>query len=450
MTDLIISGGRVVTSNRVFDADVAVTDGTITGIGDATAFEPADRRVDVTDRFVLPGVVDPHVHINGPNSVETYETGTAAAAVGGVTTCITFAWQTRSDRPEVESIPESIRWQREAGTDSRIDFGLHAVITSEDVAGDEVDAAIDAGVPSFKLFTAYDFGVSAGGIERAFEAIGARDGVALVHTEDASVCEARTEDLQNTSDGGNPDRYPESRPIHAEAMAADDAIRLAREADCRYYGMHTSGEMSADAIANHADDSRVRAETCTHYLTLDESVYGELGSVAMMAPPVRRPRDADVLFDRLKRDELQVVSTDHVAFERASKEVEDWWDSEFGVNSLRWSLPVFHDEAVVNREFTYPDLVRLMCTNPARTFGLPQKGSLTPGTDADIVIFDPNATQTVDAEESASIADYSIYQDRAVRGRVDKTFVRGRLVAEGGDPTATTGHGEYIQRGLPT
>jgi Dihydroorotase and related cyclic amidohydrolases len=333
MTDLIISGGCVVTSNRVFDADVAVTDGTITGIGDATAFEPADRRVDATDRFVLPGVVDPHVHINGPNSVETYETGTAAAAVGGVTTCITFAWQTRSDRPEVESIPESIRWQREAGTDSRIDFGLHAVITSEDVAGDEVDAAIDAGVPSFKLFTAYDFGVSTGGIERAFEAIGARDGVALVHTEDASVCEARTEDLQNTSDGGNPDRYPESRPIHAEAMAADDAIRLAREADCRYYGMHTSGEMSADAIANHADDSRVRAETCTHYLTLDESVYGELGSVAMMAPPVRQPRDADVLFDRLKRDELQVVSTDHVAFERASKEVEDWWDSEFGVNS---------------------------------------------------------------------------------------------------------------------
>lgn len=450
MTDLIITDGRVVTADRTFKADVAVTDGEITGVGDAEAFGPHDRRIDAADSLVLPGVVDPHVHINGPNSIEAYETGSAAAAAGGVTTFVTFAWQTRTDYPDTASIPEAIRRQQSAGTDSRVDFGLHAVITSEDVDEAAVDSAVDAGVPTFKLFTAYDFGVSNGGLERAFNIIGARDGVALVHTEDASVCDRRTADLQ-AAGAGEPHRYPESRPAHAEAMAADNAIRLAIAADCKYYGMHTSGAVSMSAITNHIDDgSRVRAETCTHYTTLDESVYGELGAVAMMAPPLRRPRDADVLFDHLADGTLRVVSTDHVAFKRRQKDVEHWWDSEFGINGLQWSLPVFHDEAVVERDLTYPDLVRLMCTNPARTFGFPRKGSLTPGTDADIVIFDPEATQTVDAQRNFSKADYSTYDGRTVRGRVEKTLVRGRVVAEDGTPTATSGHGEFVEREPPT
>lgn len=452
MTDLLISGGTVATTEGTFTADVAVTDGTITGIGDEATFESPNRRVDATGRLVMPGVVDPHVHINGPNSTEEYTTGSAAAAVGGVTTVVTFAWQTRADLPEAASIPEAIERQRSAGTDSRIDFGLHAVVTDEQLDGDEADAALEAGVPSFKLFTAYDFGVSNGGLEHAFDVIGARDGVALVHTEDASVCEHRTEDLE-TAGAGDPSHYPTSRPAHAEAMAADGAIRLARAADCRYYGMHTSGEQSAEAIAAHVDDgSQVRAETCTHYLTLDESVYdaSSMGTVATMAPPLREPGDADALVEALARDTLRVVSTDHVAFTRAQKTVENWWDGEFGVNGLQWSLPVLHDAVVVDGPLTHSDLVRLTAANPAETFGFPQKGSLTPGTDADIVVFDPEATQTVDAAQNHSVADYSIYEGRTIQGRVEKTFVRGELVAEDGSPTATEGYGEYVAREPPT
>lgn len=452
MTDLLISGGTVVTPEESFEADVAVTDGTITGVGDETTFGSPTRRVDATGKVVVPGVVDPHVHINGPNSIEEYATGSAAAAVGGVTTVVTFAWQTRADLPGAASIPEAIERQRTAGADSRVDFGLHAVVTDEQLDGDEADAALAAGVPTFKLFTAYDFGVSNGGLEHALEVVGARDGVALVHTEDASVCEHRTEDLK-AAESGDPGHYPASRPIHAEAMAADDAIRLARAAGCRYYGMHTSGGQSAAAIAAHVDDgSRVRAETCTHYLTLDESVYdaSSMGTVATMAPPLREPSDADALAEALGRDILRVVSTDHVAFTREQKTVANWWDGEFGVNGLQWSLPVLHDAVVVNGPLTRSDLVRLTATNPAATFGFPQKGSLTPGTDADIVVFDPEATQTVDAAQNHSAADYSIYDGRTVQGRVDKTFVRGELVAEDGAPTATEGHGEYVARTPPT
>lgn len=452
MTDLLIHDGRVVTANSVYDANVAVTDGVISGVGDAATFETADRRIDATGKLVMPGVVDPHVHINGPNSIDSYASGSAAAAVGGVTTVVTFAWQTREDDPEATTLLEAINRQRTAGRESRIDFGLHAVITSEDVGGDELDAAMAAGVPSFKLFTAYDFGVSNGGLERAFKRIAARNGVALVHTEDASVCECRTADLQ-AAGAGNPGQYPSSRPAHAEAMAADDAIQLARAANCKYYGMHTSGAVSLAAIRNHIyDGSRVRAETCPHYLTLDESIYDRevMGSTAMMAPPLRGPGDADSLFDALQRGELRVVSTDHVAFKRAQKLVEDWWDSEFGVNGLQWSLPVVHDEAVVERELNYSDLVRVMCTAPAETFGFPRKGTLAPGTDADIVIFDPEATQTVDPARNVSKADYSIYEGQTIQGRVEKTFVRGRLVADDGDPTTTEGHGEYVARDPPT
>lgn len=452
MTDLLVHGGRVVTANGVYEADVAVTDGRISGVGSAAAFETPDRRIDATGKLVIPGVVDPHVHINGPNSIDSYATGSAAAAVGGVTTVVTFAWQTRDDYPDETTLPAAIERQRTAGRDSCVDFGLHAVITSEDVDGDELDEAVAAGVPSFELFTAYDFGVSTGGLERAFERIGARDGVALVHTEDASVCERRTAGLQ-AAGAGDPDRYPESRPAHAEAMAADGAIRLAKAADCKYYGMHTSGAASLAAIRTHADDGRrIRAETCPHYLILDESVYDRetMGNAATMAPPLRGPDDADALFAALRRGALQVVSTDHVAFKRRQKAVENWWDSEFGVNSLQWSLPVVHDEAVVERGLSYPDLVRVMCTVPAATFGFPEKGTLAPGTDADIVVFNPEATQEITTARNVSKSDYSIYDGRRVRGRVEKTLVRGQLVAEDREPTAAEDWGEYVARQPPT
>jgi dihydropyrimidinase len=144
-----------------------------------------------------------------------------------------------------------------------------------------------------------------------------------------------------------------------------------------------------------------------------------------------------------------VVSTDHVGFKRSEKQADRWWDAPYGANSVQRSLPVFHDEAVVNRGYSYPFLVRVMCSNPARTFGLPAKGTLSPGTDADLVVFDPDAKQTIRAEDNASLADYSIYEGREVTGVVDQTYVRGQLVAERGDVVAENGYGEFIERPVP-
>jgi dihydropyrimidinase len=249
---------------------------------------------------------------------------------------------------------------------------------------------------------------------------------------------------------GDATDYPDSRPDHAEAMAADDAVRMATSSGVKYYGIHTTSRAAGDVIKRaQTDNSRIRGETCVHYTTLDRSAYERQGNLPVIAPPLRTPDDNDAMFELLADGTLDVVSTDHVTYTCESKETENWWDSGFGANSVQRSLPVFHDEAVVSRGFSYPKLVRLMCSNPAETFGLDGKGTLAPGTDADFVVFDPEATQTIRAEDNASNADFSIYEGREVTGRVTKTFARGALVADDGEVVGRPGHGEFVAREIP-
>ncbi len=448
MIDTTITGGKVVTDEAVIKADVAIDDGQIVAIGDEETFEEPEKKIDATDKLLLPGVVDPHVHFEGDNSIEPYKTGTSAAALGGVTTAMIFAWQSRDSKPWT-TLSEGISHQRKKAKDSLIDFGFHGVITSEQIDPVELDAALEENVTSFKLFTAYEFGVSNGGLEHAFELIADRDAVALVHTEDPDVCNRRTA-KQQVDGKTDPVFYPDARPDHAEAMAADDALRLAREAGTKYYGVHTSGKESGDVIETHQDDgSLIRAETCTHYTALNRSAYKRDGCLPIMAPPLRTDADRDALFEYLKRGVLKVVSTDHVAFTLEQKTSDAWWDAGFGVNGLQYSLPVFHDEAIVRRGYSYPFLVQVMSTQPAQTFGLETKGQIAPGYDADIVLFNPTATQTISAKNNKSVADYTIYEGRELTGAVETTLVRGKVVAADGEVVADPGHGEYATRGIP-
>lgn len=250
--DLRIAGGDVVTTETVLAADVLVADGTIVGVVDRDTGPTAERVVDVHGDLLLPGVVDPHVHVDGPNSIDSYETASAAAALGGVTSFVTFAWQPwdgpGSHRDTDGAVSDGVARQRRLGERSRVDFGLHGTVTREDSdALDEIPALVDEGITSFKLFTTYEFGLSNGFIEEVFERIAAADAVAVVHTEDDSVCTRRTERAREAG-RAEPTDYPASRPPHAEAMAADDALWLARAADTKYYGFHTSCRAAADVI----------------------------------------------------------------------------------------------------------------------------------------------------------------------------------------------------------
>lgn len=452
--DTAIVGGTLVTPEGTFEGGVAVDDGEIVAVGTAAALPSAHETVDATDRLVMPGVVDPHVHTNDPFTIDTYETATRAAALGGVTTLINFAWEgfdeANSYHPPETTLLEGIEYCQTAGEEAVVDYGVHGTLATEDDATLEMlEQAVEMGVTSFKMFTAYEVGLSNGYIERVLERLAELDAVGLFHTEDGSVCDARTERLQ-AEDRGGAEWYPTSRPDYAEAMAAEDAVRLATEAGAKYYGVHTSCRKAAEVLDSFIEDgSLVRAETCTHYTVYDDGIYDELGNLPMIAPPIRKPDDVDAMFEYIGNGTLSVVSTDHCAYTEASKQVENWWDSSFGANGLQTSLEVFHDVAVNERGLSYPTLVRLMCTNPAETFGLPQKGTLEPGTDADLVVFDPNASRSIDAATNASNADFSIYEGREVTGCVEKTFVRGELVADDGEIVIDGGHGRFVERELP-
>lgn len=452
--DTVISGGTLVTSTDMFEASIAIDNGEIVAVGTEDSMPEATEVVDATGLLVMPGIIDPHVHIEDHFSVDTYETGTSAAALGGVTTYIDFAWQAwvgeLSNYEEEGTLMEGIAEKQKKGEKALIDFSVHGAITREDPAVlDELPEVVDAGVTSFKMFTAYEIGLGNGFMNRVLERIADLGAVGVFHTEDPSVCDELTAQFKEEGKGG-PTWYPQSRPDYAEAMAAEDAVRMATEAGAKYYGIHTSCRKAADALEwFRTDGSMVRGETCTHYLVLDDSVYEELGNKAMIAPPIRKPDDNEAMFEHLRRGSLDVVSTDHCGYKKASKDVDNWWESTFGANGLQASLPIVHDEAVNNRGFSYPFLVRVMSTNPAKTFGLARKGTLDPGTDADIVLFDPTETYTISAKDNASEADFSIYEGREVTGRVKQTFVRGECVAKDGNVIGSPGHGQFVAREIP-
>jgi dihydropyrimidinase len=309
---------------------------------------------------------------------------------------------------------------------------------------------IDMGVTSIKMFTAYEFGLSNGFIGQILEKAADHDLVAVLHTEDSSICEVITEQFKR-EDKGEPEYYPQSRPDYAEAMAADDAITMAMEADCRYYGIHTTSRKAAEVIDRYRTHNHdmIRAETCIQYTVADDSLFEEIGLLPMAAPPLRKPDDNETMFEYLDHGTIDVVSTDHCGYTREQKQVYPWWEGTFGMNSIQRKLPVFHDEAVAERGFSYPFLVRKLATNPARIFGLPNKGTLDPGTHADIVIFDPDDTERIDPADNASIADFSVYEGRTV-GSVEKTFLRGELIADEGEIIGEPGYGTFAEREIPT
>jgi len=453
--DTVIIDGTLVQPDGMLDASLAIDDGEIVAVGERSELPVAEETVDASGKLVMPGVVDVHVHLDDMFSRDTYETASRAAALGGTTTFIDFAWQAwvseSSIFDEESTLVEGIDRKQAKAEDSLIDYSLHGAITREDPAVfDELPEIVDRGVTSIKMFTAYDHGLPNGFIDEVLQEAADYDLVAVLHTEDSSVCEAITERYKREGKG-DPEYYPRSRPDYAEAMAADNAIRMAMEAGCRYYGIHTTCRKAAEVIEGYRDTHthRIRAETCTQYTVADDSLFEEVGLLPMAAPPLRKPDDNEAMFEYLDRGTLDVVSTDHCGYTREMKQVDDWWDGTFGMNSLQRSFPVFHDEAVNRRGFGYPFLVRKLCANPARVFGMPNKGTLDPGTDADIVVFDPDATEVISPEDNESISDFSVYSGREVTGRVTQTFVRGERIAADGDIVGETGHGKFVHREIP-
>ena len=463
MTDLVIRGGTVVTASGSRLADVAVDGGVITAIepdlsGPAAG---ADRVVDATGMLVLPGVVDVHTHTRVASHAEPdrFFQDSVAAAYGGTTSFLSFNNPGTGSSPAAE---RSLRtglaeWRRATDGDSAIDYGLSLSISGHaDDPLAELPATIDGGAATSKAFMVFDFRLADQALFDAMRLIGERGGMLQVHCEDSVLLDAAVAASLARGDVA-PRFHATSRPPYVEAVATARALAFARATDSPVHVVHLSSSAALDEVRRaKAAGVRVTAETCPHYLTLTEEEYLEPDPVRcacyVISPPLRSAADRDALWTGLADGSLDLVATDHVPDRIGVEKAEAASGVSFdkisnGAPGIETLLTLVYSEGVARGRITLERMVDLLATTPAARFGLGRKGALEPGRDADIVLFDPDATRTLRAADLHHTSDYTQYEGLAVRGAIRDVLVRGADVVRDGTFLGRRGAGQYIERG---
>jgi dihydropyrimidinase len=451
----LIRNGRVVTAVDDYRADVLIEGEVVSTIGARLDME-ADRVIDAAGKLVIPGGIDPHTHMElpfgGTQASDDFRTGTIAAAFGGTTTIIDFAVQYKG-----EALRQGLdNWHAKAEGKAAIDYGFHLIVTDlEDERVPELYKAMDEGVSSFKLFMAYPgvFLADDATIFRAMSAAGQRGGLICMHAENGIVI---NEIIKRALAEGRtaPKYHALTRPTVAEAEGVHRAIRIAEMAESPVYIVHLS---CADAL-NQVREARDRglpafAETCPQYLFLSIDDYGEgfEGAKYVMTPPLREKWNQQELWKGLKSDDLQVISTDHCPF--CMKEQKELGRDDFskipnGAPGVENRMALIYNGGVVEQRISLNRFVELTSTAAAKMFGLfPKKGTIAVGSDADIVIFDPDKEQTFGVKTQHMNADYSAYEGKTVKGVVDLVLSRGHVVIENGEFKGKAGGGQFLKRG---
>ncbi len=459
----LISGGTVVNAAGPFGADVLVDGETIAGLaapGSATSAswrDGADRVIDATGKFVIPGAIDGHTHMEmpfgGTQSADTFESGTRAAAFGGTTTIIDFAIQSKGS-----SLRAGLdKWHAKAEGQCAIDYGFHMIVSDvNDVSLKEMDVLIDEGVSSFKLFMAYPgvFYSTDGEILQAMQRASGNGGTIMMHAENGIAIDVLV--AQALARGETDPRFHGlTRPSLLEGEATHRAIALARVAGAPVYFVHLSAaEALAEVVAARDRGQSVFAETCPQYLFLsDEDLAREgfEGAKYVCSPPLRPREHQAELWRGLRTDDLSVVSTDHCPF--CFKEQKELGRGDFskipnGLPGVEHRVDLIY-QGVVNKEISLGRWVEIVSATPAKMFGLyPRKGLIAPGSDADVVVYDPGATHTLSASTHHMEVDYSVYEGVAVAGRATSVLSRGALVVDDGEFVGARGAGKFLTRGL--
>jgi dihydropyrimidinase len=455
--DLIIRGGVVVTASGRRETDVAVEGGRIVAVGDGLSVPPDAREVDASGLLVLPGVVDVHTHtrVASDELPDRFFQDSVAAAYGGTTTFLAFN-NPGTGSEQTGSLPTDVAaWRRQTESDSAIDYGLNLVLqpSHADNLATEIPAVVEMGVPTFKAFMVYDFGLPPAAIAVALRAAARSHGMLMVHGEDRAALEANISRLK--AEGHTQPRFhAESRPPYVEAAGTRMAIEMARAEDAPVYLVHLSSqEALAEIDRGRSVGGRVFVETCPHFLVLDESRY-ELPDADcaryIISPPLRSPADRDALWAALADGIINVVSTDHVPDTVAEKR---GWDICFdqisnGAPGIETLLTNVYGQGVQRGRITIERMVDVLSTTPARLFGMPNKGAIEVGKDADLVLFDPQERRTITQAELHHTSDYTPYEGLATSGLVRSTIVRGEFVIRDGHFVGRRGHGEFQERRL--
>ena len=439
MTDLVVAGGTVVTPDGPLQADLTVADGRIERIG-ADLSRDGVEVIDATGMLVLPGVVDVHTHVrlSDAEHPDRFERDLEAAAHGGTTTVLTFNNPgTGISAHGASSLLRGLEEFRErtAGR-AAIDYGLCAVVSAQQAdALDDLPDLIRRGVPTFKAFMVYDFAVADDDLPRLLRTAARHGGMLMLHCEDPAIIDLLVADALARGDIG-PRHHAFTRPPEAEARATRRAIELARQAEAALYIVHLSCEPALEAVAEaKARGEPVYGETCPHYLTFSDDLYADPDEAEVIkrviSPPLRSRADVDALWGGLRDGTLDVVASDHVP-DRADTEkrlpAPPFPQISNGAPGIETLLSVVYSEGVAAGRIDLARMVEVLSSAPARLFGLASKGSLEPGRDADLVLWDPEAHRTLRQADLHHSSDFTPYEGMAVRGAPISVLLQGRQV----------------------
>ncbi len=454
----LIANGTIVTADGSYPGDVLVDGEVIVQIGVnlSGAGVTADATIDASGKYVIPGGIDAHTHMElpfgGTFAKDTFETGTRAAAFGGTTSIVDFAVQSKG-QPLHEGLET---WHRKAEGNAVTDYGFHMIMSDvNDATLAEMDQLVAEGVPDFKLFTAYPgvFLSPDDHIFRAMQQTKKNGGLILMHAENGPVIDILAAE-QIGAGVTDPIGHGLARDSRLEGEATTRMIRLAEVAGVPVYFVHMSAKEALESLmAARNRGAMAWAETCPQYLylTLDDLGHGFEGAKFVCSPPLRTRDHAVELWNALKRDDLQLIGTDHCPFDfHGQKEMGrgDFRKIPNGLPGVEERVDLMH-HAVIEGRLTRERWVEVVSTAPAKIFGMyPKKGAIAVGSDADIVVYDPNRTHVLSAKTHHMDVDYSCYEGLSVQGGSDVVMSRGMVVVKGGEFLGRKGHGKFIKRGL--
>jgi dihydropyrimidinase len=457
MIDLLIRNGIVVTPDETRVVDIAIIGEKISALGERGTLGKASDEYDADGKFILPGLIDPHVHMAHPFqdqiSADDFYTTTVSAAYGGTTTIIDFVIQWDKNHSIIELIKQRIA---EAKDEVVIDFGLHATPTKScPETIESVGEAIQLGVPSYKVYMIYRHQgrmVDDGVLYDLLLEMRKSKGILMVHAENAPMAEYNQELL--LSRGCIQPRYfPKAKPSIVEGEAVNRAIYLNKMANSRLYIAHLSTKEGLELIRSAQNQGDfVLAETCPHYLTLTEALYeGEDGDRFICSPPLRSQADIDELWRGIGDGSISIISSDHCGFSLEQKGLGNGNFSQTpnGLPGIETRLPITYTEGVLKKKITINQMVKVLCTNAANTFGLyPQKGAIQPGSDADLVVMDPTKEIMITSNGLHGAVDWTPFEGMKVHGSVEATILRGGFIVRRGELKGQRGYGRFLYRKL--
>jgi dihydropyrimidinase len=453
---ILIRGGRIVTAADDYVADLYIEDERVTTIGESLDVT-ADKVIEAAGKYVLPGCIDPHTHLDmpfgGTVTIDDVEAGQTSAAFGGTTCHVDFIIQ-----PQGSTFAEALaEWRAKANGKQVIDMGYHMAVTDLKNGGtlEELATLPDQGITSYKLFMAYKGALMVDDetLYRTMEVAAKTGALVMVHAENGDVVDVL---VREALAAGNTDPlyHALTRPPEAEGEATNRAIQLAHLAGAPLYVVHVTCKEAVEPIATAREKGwDVWGETCTQYFfnSLDDIAKPNFeGAKYVYSPPVRDKANWDVLWNAVRTDALSAISTDHCAFLWDGQKTlgkDDFSKIPNGGPGLEDRLKMIHQFGVRSGRMTLNRMVELLATNPAKLFGLyPRKGTVAVGSDADLVVFDPGKQVTISAKTHHSKSDYNLYEGTTVTGAPEVVLLRGNVLVENDELVASPGIGRFVKR----